>query len=79
MRLTSEQRREIERAAAIKGKTLTQWALDNLLTSARRDIEEETMTRLSIDAFDQLARALEEPMPQAAVRLAEAIPVWERS
>lgn len=51
MRLTQEQRSEVERAAAIKGKTLTQWALDNLMESARRDIEEESTTRLSLDAL----------------------------
>ncbi len=77
MRMTREQRGEVERAAAMKGKSLTQWALDNLLASARRDIEEETTTHLSLDAFNEFAAALDEPMPLAAQRLADRKPVWE--
>ena len=45
MRMSDEQRSEIERAASIKGMSLTQWALQNLLAAARRDIQEETVTR----------------------------------
>lgn len=76
MRMTREQRSEVERAAAIKGKSLTQWALDNLLESARRDIEEETTTYLSREVFDKFAAALEEPMPEATRRLLDRKPVW---
>ncbi len=78
MRMTREQRSEVERAAAIKGKSLTQWALDNLLESARRDIEEETTTRLSRKGFDELAAALEETMPVETRRLIEQKPVWQQ-
>lgn len=76
MRMTREQRSEVERAAAIKGKTLTQWALDNLLESARRDIEEEATTCLSREAFDRFAKMLDRPMPEEARRLVEQKPVW---
>ncbi|WP_028027170.1 DUF1778 domain-containing protein [Adlercreutzia caecimuris] len=77
MRLTSEQRSEIERAAAIQGKTLTQWALDHLLEAARHDVERETTTRLASEAFDQFAAALDQPMPAAAQALMEHKAVWE--
>lgn len=77
MRMTPSQREEIELAAAVKGKTLTQWSLDNLLASARRDLEEETTTRLSIRAFDEFARALDDGTPAAAVELLGKKPVWE--
>lgn len=77
MRMTKEQRLEIERAAAIKGKTLTQWALDNLLEAARFDIEQETMTRLPSDSFEAFAAALDQPMPEEARSLLSEKAVWE--
>lgn len=76
MRMTHEQRAEVERAAAIKGKSLTQWALDNLLESARRDIEEESTTLLSRKAFAQFAEALDQPMADETRLLIEQKPVW---
>ncbi len=78
MRLTAEQRNEIERAAAIKGKSLTQWSLDNLLESARRDIEEEATTLLSKQAFEDFMRILDAGMPSEACRLTAGKPVWEQ-
>ncbi len=77
MRLTSEQRREIERAASLRGKSLTQWALDYLLEAARYDIERETVTQLSSDAFEAFAAAVDQPMPRAAQALAAEKAVWE--
>lgn len=78
MRMTSAQREEVERAAALKGKTLTQWALDHLLEAARFDIEEETVTRLSSADFDQFKKALEEPMPEEAKQLLNMKAVWDK-
>ena len=77
MRMSDEQRSEIERAASIKGMSLTQWALQNLLAAARRDIQEETVTRLSMSAFDQFKSALDAGMPPEAVALLDQKPVWE--
>lgn len=76
MRMTREQRNEVERAAAIKGKSLTQWALDNLLAAAQRDIEEDRTTHLSAKAFDTFAEALDRPMPDETIRLIQQKPVW---
>lgn len=77
MRMTSDQRAEIERAAAIKGMSLTQWALQNLLASARRDIQEEATTILSMRAFDAFRQALDSGMPDEASALLDQKPVWE--
>lgn len=77
MRMSDEQRGEIERAAALKGMTLTQWALSNLLACARHDIQEESTTRLNARAFDAFKSALEGGMPQEARDLLAEEPVWK--
>ena len=51
--MTPEQRSTIDKAATLKGATITQWALDHLMADARKDIEEETTIRLSARAFDE--------------------------
>lgn len=76
MRLTSEQRQTIDMAASLKGSSITQWAIDHLVTDARRDIEEETVTRLPSKAFDEFLKALDKPMPQAARDLIDMDPDW---
>lgn len=77
MRMTDEQREEIELAASVKGMSLTQWALQNLLSAARRDLEEETTTRLSARAFKTFRDALDRGMPPEAQALLDEKPVWE--
>ncbi|MBM6700445.1 DUF1778 domain-containing protein [Bifidobacterium pullorum subsp. saeculare] len=76
VRMTEEQRGLINRAAALKGATITQWALDHLMDDARKDIEDETSIRLSTEAFDAFLKALDEPMPKAAVELLGREPNW---
>lgn len=76
MRLTPEQRQTIDIAASLKGSSITQWAIDHLVTDARRDIEEETVTRLPSKAFDEFLKALGRPMPKAAKDLIEMEPDW---
>ncbi|OUN46794.1 hypothetical protein B5G20_06615 [Collinsella sp. An7] len=49
--------------------SLAQWALENLLSAARRDVSEESTTRLSIDAFNEFKNALDAGMPEEARRL----------
>ena len=73
MRLTPEQRQTIDIAASLKGSSITQWAI---VTDARRDIEEETVTRLPSKAFDEFLKALDRPMPKAAKDLIEMEPDW---
>ena len=76
MRLPPEQRQTIDMAASLKGSSITQWAIDHLVTDARRDIEEETVTRLPSKAFDEFLKALDKPMPQAARDLIDMDPDW---
>ena len=76
MRMTQEQRSTIDRAATLKGATITQWALDHLIDDAHRDIEEETTIRLSAKAFDEFKDALERPMPKAMQDLLAREPKW---
>ena len=77
VRMTADQRREIERAASIQGKSLTQWALDHLLAAAHYEIDQENVTRLSKQSFRRFASALEAPMPEEAQMLLDEKAVWE--
>lgn len=77
IRLTQPQRASYERAAALRGQTLTQWATVHLDESARRDIESATSTVLSHDAFESFCEMLDAPMPAATQHLLERKAVWE--
>jgi uncharacterized protein (DUF1778 family) len=79
MRLTAEQRAQIERAASLKGMNLTQWALSHLLDAAHHDIQDETTTVLSAEAFDAFAKELDEPphYSEAALKLLALKPKWK--
>lgn len=74
--MTEEQRNLIDRAATSKGKSITQWALEHLISSARHDIDEETSVRLSDKAYDSFLKALEDPMPEEAIELLRREPNW---
>ncbi|QOL34477.1 DUF1778 domain-containing protein [Bifidobacterium lemurum] len=76
LRLTDEQKSLIERAAALRDMSLTQWSVGNLVDSARRDIENATTLRLSDEVFDAFLKALDEPMPQATRDLLDEEPIW---
>lgn len=76
LRLTNSQRASYETAAGLKGQTLTQWSLEHLDEAARRDIEQAAVTRLSAESFEELRRALAEPMPKAAEELLAREESW---
>ena len=76
VRLTRPQRAAYERAASLKGQTLTQWTTQSLDECARRDIEEATRTVLSQAAFDEFCTILEAPMPKAALELLAREDAW---
>ena len=76
VRLTRSQRAAYERAASLKGQTLTQWTTRSLDECARRDIEEATRTVLSQEAFDKFCALLEAPMPKAAAELLAREDAW---
>lgn len=67
VRLTQSQRAAYERAASLKGQTLTQWATSHLDENARRDIEA---------AFDEFCAMLDAPMPKAMQDLLARKTVW---
>ena len=75
--LTERQRESFERAAELSGKTLTQWATTHLDESAWRDIESETTTYLSPEAFDTFCKMLEEPLPDALKQFLTSKTIWE--
>lgn len=77
VRLTQSQRAAYERAASLKGQTLTQWATAHLDESARRDIETATTTVLSGSSFDEFCAMLDAPMPKAVQDLLSRKAVWE--
>lgn len=77
IRLAQAQRRNYERAASLRGQTLTQWATSHLDESARRDIDDATTTVLAPQAFDEFCAMLDAPMPQAAADLLSRKAVWE--
>ena len=71
LRMRPEEREEIEKAASLKGMSITQWALE------RDDIQEETVTRLSMKSFADFKAALGTGMPSEAKKLLNSKAVWE--
>ena len=76
IRLTQAQREEFERAAALKGMTLTQWSTWHLADAARADIEAETTASLSGKVFAEFARALDGGMPVEMEELLREGSMW---
>lgn len=77
IRLTQPQRMSYEKAASLRGQTLTQWVTSHLDESARHDIDEATSTVLSSEAFDAFCEMLDAPMPNETQELLSRKPVWE--
>ena len=76
IRLTDLQRTKYEKAAALKGQTLTQWASFYLDACANRDIAEAAVTTLSGTTFDCFCAILDSPIPVATRELLEREPAW---
>lgn len=76
LRMTEEERAQLERAAQLKGQTLTGWSLGHLLEDSRRDIEEASTLVLDDESFDRFLDALERPMPAALLELLSRKPLW---
>lgn len=60
LRMTDSEKRQIEAAARINGTSVSQWSLNRLMESARREIAEQGLMRLSAESFDEFARLLDE-------------------
>lgn len=62
-RLTAEQKRLIEHAAALEGRTVTDFVLASVQEAARRAIAEHGRLELSLRDSEAFVRALLEPQP----------------
>lgn len=71
-RVTAEQKALIERAAALEGRTLTDFVLASLQDAALRTIEEHEQVRLSVRDSAAFVDALLNPKPVNA-RLKETV------
>jgi uncharacterized protein (DUF1778 family) len=65
MRLTSEQKEDLERAAAISGQPLTSFALSHLLEKAWEIIERHQRTVLSVRDGQEFLKILDGASPPA--------------
>ncbi len=61
--VTAEQKRLIERAAALQGRTVTDFVLTSVQNAARRAIEEHEILNLSLRNSQAFVEALLEPAP----------------
>lgn len=62
-RVTSEQKSLIERAAALQGRTVTDFVLTSVQDAARRAIEEHNQLALSVRDSEAFVDALLNPKP----------------
>ncbi len=62
-RVTADQKRLIEHAAALQGRSLTDFVLTSLQDAARRAIEEHQHLELSVRDSQVFVQALVEPRP----------------
>ncbi len=61
IRITTPQRARYEKAAALKGQSLTQWASTHLDACASKDIAEASTTILEDAAFERFCAILDSP------------------
>ncbi len=62
-RVTADQKKLIERAAALQGRTLTDFVLASVQDAARRAIEEHSQLALSVRDSEAFVDALLNPKP----------------
>lgn len=62
-RVSAEQKNLIERAAALQGRTVTDFVLTSVQDAARRAIEEHQQLELSVQDSEAFVEALLNPQP----------------
>lgn len=77
LRMTEDDKAQIETAAHIDGVSVSQWSIAHLVENARRTISEQAVIKLSAEAFDEFARLLDEPRDPAFDRFAKGTTRWE--
>ncbi|MFA4894830.1 DUF1778 domain-containing protein [Microbacterium sp.] len=69
-RVTADQKQTIEAAAAIQGRTVTDFSADVLVERAQEVIQTERQLRIEASRFDTFSRLMDEP-PRAIGELRE--------
>ena len=77
IRLDSETKQKLERAAAYAHKSISEFVLGNALEAAEKVIEEEELTTLSLPDWDLFFDALTTP-PEPAEKLKAAFHEYHR-
>ena len=78
LRMTSEQKEEVELAANLSGISLSQWSLENLLAAARDVIARSGHTVMSPEDFDAFSAALDKPMNPKLESFVSQRSIWEQ-
>lgn len=61
LRVTADQKRLVEEAAAIEGRSVTDFALTTLVVHAQGIIERERQLRIDAERFDAFAMIMDRP------------------
>lgn len=77
IRMSDEQKRQIEEAASLSGLSVSQWSLGHLLSIAREEILRSNTISLTTESFDAFAALLDEPADPTFARFAEEKTIWE--
>lgn len=78
LRMTHGQKDEIELAASLSGISMSQWALESLLSCARDTIARSNHTVMAPEDFDAFTEALDRPMNPTLRSFVEQKTVWEQ-
>lgn len=60
-RVTAEQKQTLETAAALEGRTLTDFSAEALVERANEVIQRERQVRVDAERFDAFARIMDQP------------------
>ena len=78
LRMTGQQKDEMELAANLSGISMSQWAIENLLACARETISRSNHTVMSPEDFDAFPPPFDEPMNPALAEFASRKTIWEQ-
>lgn len=78
LRMTGEEKQQIEEAAALNGQSVSQWSLGRLLESARNDILAAHSVRMTNENFDTFVELLEAPPSPTFAAFATEKTIWEK-
>lgn len=76
IRMTADQRRQIERAAQLSGESISQWSLSTLIAHAQEVIAGSQAVAMTVESFDTFARLLDEPQDPTFATFAAGSTRW---